>query len=315
MQKLIDLTLILTALLTTVSAASRPLLHDRRLLAEEVTCRGESVCLRQGICTKGAYEYNLETAGEDFPYSVSYTKTASLTTTTFVFVLCSTANKLYGGCPASDPACAGLKTFQLRTRDDLLALGRTIDAVPSGSSWVSCSPYGPGQIWQDSDLGKLTTAGSKNDTCATFTVTLNQQGTLADICQQDVEIVTKQNGVVFKQPTGKPSCFVILETNSGRIAYGVIGDASRPQATSAEISTPSKAPAPLPARPQATSAVIPTPSKAPTPLPARPQATSAVVPTPSKAPTPLPARPQAYGPARRRRLRASQHWPTYGRVF
>jgi hypothetical protein len=191
--------------------------------SSKVTCRGEPLCLTQ-VCNPDAYKHDLATAGSEFPYSVSYTTTNSMTDTTFVFMVCSRKGQT---CRPNSikPACAPLQTFQLRVRDDLLETGRSLLAEPAGTNWASCKPQGPGYLWDTLTLGNLTVAGSA-DTCQSLSITvasdMGTPATLADVCQQNVTIVSNKGESVFNGATLPPFCFFSMSNTAGVTAFGSV---------------------------------------------------------------------------------------------
>lgn len=221
---------LLVALLGCTAAAARVATsNNRRILADEY-CRGEEVCLKQ-ICNPEAYKYDLATAGLDFPYEITYTTTASGSTTTFVFMVCSTP-QAHDECKPSLPGCAPLKAVQIRMRNDMLEMGDDLFADPAGSMWASCNPYGPGHLWDATSLGDLAVNRAGNATCTTLSVTVNsnadgEKATLAEVCQQGVVIKDNTNATIFDQASiSGASCLFVLEEQNGRIAYGTVVDES-----------------------------------------------------------------------------------------
>lgn len=227
-RKIVYISFIVVAIqgLQGVEGRSSSLAHKSRQLdflqAEEEICRGEDVCIKQGLCSK--FEYELDSAGASFPYNVRHTSTGGYQSTSFVFMVCSNAIETYGGCSNETAGCSGLASFKIRTKDEYLEVGRTIDSVPAGYEWASCDDHGPGHVWEGYDLGKLENSPADGDACETFTVTLPKDATLGDLCEQGIEIVDNSENVVYKQPSGAPSCFYTLESLDGSSAYGSVLD-------------------------------------------------------------------------------------------
>jgi len=232
------------------SAAASIHTPHRRVLAD-IYCRGEEVCLKQ-ICNPAAYQYDLATAGLNFPYEITYTTTASSTTTTFVFMVCSTP-LAHKDCKTSSPGCAPLKAVQIRMKDDQLSMGDDLFADPPGSMWPSCNPYGPGHLWDATTLGDLAVDTAKNASCTTLSVTVNsnangKKATLSDVCQQGVVIKDNRNDTIFDQSTlPGPSCLFVLEEQNGRVAYGTVVDESSVLKESPAETTPVETTASSPA--------------------------------------------------------------------
>ena len=220
-----------------------------RALLQDDYCRGEETCMSQ-VCNPAAYEYDLATAGLDFPYSISYTTTGAGATTSFVFMVCSTPQAQLE-CSKNTPGCAPLKAVQIRMRDDMLEVGQDIVADPPGTMWPSCAPYGPGHLWDATALGALASQRASNTSCATLTVTVNsnEDGTasLKDVCQQGVVIKDSGNATVFDQTTLPASCLFVLEEQNGRVGYAAVVDESAmslPQALALASATASPSPTP-----------------------------------------------------------------------
>ena len=175
------------------------------------TCRAEPVCLSQ-VCNPKAYQNDMATAGDSFPYSVSYTTTNDATLTSFLFMVCSKS----GG--------ETLTSFQLRMRDDMLEIGAGLEADPQGKNWASCNPQGPGYKWDGAALGDIgVTAGPA---CGSFKVMANSDvgkpASLADICQQNITIVDNKKHTVFDATSMPANCFFTFETSSGNTGFGTV---------------------------------------------------------------------------------------------
>ena len=207
-----------------VASTSRHVMrHDRQLFDTQGSslCRGEEVCLAQGRCSSFSYEIDL--AGKYFPYTVSYTSTAGQQSTSFIFMVCSNALS-YGGCVNGTQGCSGLSSFKIRTKDELLEVGRGISAFPSGYEWASCAEHGPGHVWDGMDLGSLENSPAAGDSCQMFTITVLKDATLADLCEQNISIQDDMGNMIYSQPEGYASCFFVLEGSDGSSAYGSLRD-------------------------------------------------------------------------------------------
>lgn len=213
-------------LLCTSLAGVRASLPISRKLHDNV-CRAEEVCLNQA-CDPAAYKYDLEKDGKDFPYSISYTFTADQRQTRHIFAVCATQDAV-SACKSGSSGCFALSSVKIRMRNDMLSLGRDLLTNPAGKMWASCSPNGPGHLWEAEDLGVLGSEPPKNASCTNLEVLANSDlggktAQLRDICQQNVTIVDNEGGIVLDQSTTPSSCLFVLEGSNGRVGYILVSD-------------------------------------------------------------------------------------------
>ncbi len=76
----------------------------------------------------------------------------------------------------------------------------------------ACDPRGPGYLWKGPQLGNLTLDPATAPHCEQFYISIfhpvgvGADFILSDICQQDVQLVTKSGEVTFDQTEFDPSC-------------------------------------------------------------------------------------------------------------
>jgi hypothetical protein len=200
----------------------------RKLLKGEV-CRGEEVCLDQ-VCDATSYQYDLGSAGKEFPYSVKYDVVSNARQTNFIFSVCSTTDGKKA-CDELNGGCSPLNTVKIRMRNDMLSMGRDLVTEPKGKMWASCTPHGPGHVWDQDDLGDLATSNPSNESCVSLTVVASgyseRKPTLKDICQQDLKIMENTGSTILDQKDYPASCIFVLEAKNGRVGYTALNRGGR----------------------------------------------------------------------------------------
>lgn len=203
----------------TVSSVDAIYPHARKLKGD--VCRGEEVCLNQ-VCDPTSYQYNIDTSGDEFPFKISHKISDGFIT----FTVCPSKDAK-SSCSYGSDGCSPLRSVKIRMRNDMLSLGRDLVTEPQGQMWASCTPHGPGHVWNFEDLGTLSSQTPDKASCTDLTVVVNsdadRKARLKDICQQDIKIVENTGWTVFDQQAKPDSCIFVLETTKGRVGYAAVG--------------------------------------------------------------------------------------------
>lgn len=206
----------------TVSSVDAIYPHTRKLKGD--ICRGEEVCLNQ-VCDPTSYQYNIDTSGDEFPFKISH----KISDGSITFTVCPSKDAK-PSCSYGSDGCSPLRSVKIRMRNDMLSLGRDLITEPQGQMWASCTPHGPGHVWNFEDLGTLSSQSPDKASCTDLTVVVNsssdRKARLKDICQQGIKIVENTGWTVYDQKANPDSCLFVLETTKGRIGYTAVGGKS-----------------------------------------------------------------------------------------